>query len=98
MSWDRFKKYYLPIEKLNFSLDISYMDFSSSFFRKMETKINSAFDSMEDLENGAIANPDENRMVGHYWLRMSQLAPNKKIEKEIDLIIFFLSKIRKYFR
>ena len=85
MSWDRFKKYYLPIEKLNFSLDISYMDFSSSFFRKMETKINSAFDSMEDLENGAIANPDENRMVGHYWLRMSQLAPNKKIEKEIDL-------------
>ena len=28
-----------------------------------------------DLEKGAIANPDENRMVGHYWLRAPERAP-----------------------
>ena len=27
------------------------------------------------LEAGAIANPDEGRMVGHYWLRNPALAP-----------------------
>jgi hypothetical protein len=30
---------------------------------------------MAALEGGAIANPDENRMVGHYWLRDPDLAP-----------------------
>jgi len=28
-----------------------------------------AFQDMAALEGGAIANPDENCMVGHYWLR-----------------------------
>ncbi|MFN2476934.1 MAG: glucose-6-phosphate isomerase, partial [Chthoniobacterales bacterium] len=28
-----------------------------------------------ELERGAIANPDEQRMVGHYWLRDAELAP-----------------------
>ena len=34
-----------------------------------------AFTEMQALEKGAIANPDENRMVGHYWLRNPALAP-----------------------
>jgi glucose-6-phosphate isomerase len=33
---------------------------------------------MAKLEKGAIANPDEKRMVGHYWLRAPQLAPTPK--------------------
>ena len=28
-----------------------------------------SFEQMQELEKGAIANPDENQMVGHYWLR-----------------------------
>ena len=35
-----------------------------------------AFADMAALEKGAIANPDEKRMVGHYWLRAPQLAPD----------------------
>ena len=31
--------------------------------------MSAAFAAMERLEHGAIANPDEDRMVGHYWLR-----------------------------
>jgi glucose-6-phosphate isomerase len=36
------------------------------------------------LEAGAIANPDENRMVGHYWLRNSALAPTPDLRHDID--------------
>ncbi len=42
-----------------------------------------AFKEMDALESGAIANPDEKRMVGHYWLRSPQLAPTKEIALEI---------------
>ena len=38
---------------------------------------------MEALESGALANPDEKRMVGHYWLRNAELAPNEDLKKEI---------------
>ena len=85
MSWDRFKQYFLPFEDLKFSLDISRMNFPPSFITEMDTRMKSAFESMEALENGAIANPDENRMVGHYWLRTSRLAPDKEIQREIEL-------------
>ncbi len=84
MSWDRFKQYFLPFEDLGFSLDISRMDFPPSFIREMDARMNLAFESMEALENGAIANPDENRMVGHYWLRTSRLAPEKEIQRGIE--------------
>jgi glucose-6-phosphate isomerase len=34
------------------------------------------FAEMAALEGGAIANPDEGRQVGHYWLRAPALAPD----------------------
>ena len=43
-----------------------------------------AFKDMSELENGSIANPDEQRMVGHYWLRNPSLAPTPEIRKEIE--------------
>jgi len=39
---------------------------------------------MAALEKGHIANPDEGRMVGHYWLRNSSLAPSAELRNEID--------------
>lgn len=42
-----------------------------------------ALADMQELEAGAIANPDEGRMVGHYWLRDPQLAPTAEIAAEI---------------
>jgi len=39
---------------------------------------------MAELEAGAIANRDEDRMVGHYWLRNPALAPNQNIRHEIE--------------
>ena len=36
-----------------------------------------AFHFLEKLEGGAIANPDEGRQVGHYWLRNPNIAPSE---------------------
>jgi len=38
-------------------------------------KAEEAFARMQELEAGSIANPDENRMVGHYWLRNPSSLP-----------------------
>jgi glucose-6-phosphate isomerase len=38
---------------------------------------------MDALERGAVANPDEKRMVGHYWLRGPDLAPSPQVASEI---------------
>jgi glucose-6-phosphate isomerase len=43
-----------------------------------------AFAAMKDLESGAISNPDEKRMVGHYWLRTPELAPKPELQTEIE--------------
>jgi glucose-6-phosphate isomerase len=39
---------------------------------------------MEALEAGAIANPDENRRVGHYWLRAPERAPDAATRSMIE--------------
>ena len=60
------------------------MKFPDDFFEKMRPKIDRALAAMRELEAGAIANPDEQRMVGHYWLRKPSLAPTKELRAEIE--------------
>src|SRR5580698_1282457 len=82
--WNRYKKHLCRVDSVGLSLDISRMTFDDAFFAKMEPAIQKAFTAMDALEKGAIANPDENRMVGHYWLRAPQLAPKPELSKEIS--------------
>ena len=51
------------------------MAFDQDYWDRSQGMTRQAFEAMEQLENGAIANPDEGRMVGHYWLRAPELAP-----------------------
>ena len=51
------------------------MRFDDGFLDRMAPAIGRAYEAMDALEKGAIANPDENRMVGHYWLRDPGPAP-----------------------
>ncbi|MFA5527573.1 MAG: glucose-6-phosphate isomerase [Peptostreptococcales bacterium] len=81
--WQRFKDYLFVDEGTHLQLDISKVDFQDDYFMQMEARIQCVYGQMQDLEAGAIANPDENRMVGHYWLRDPKRAPSKKIEEEI---------------
>ena len=82
--WERFQKYYTEFPTLGLAVDLSRMNVDDAFFDAMEPKIQKAFADMAALEAGAIANPDENRMVGHYWLRNPALAPTPEIRKEIE--------------
>jgi glucose-6-phosphate isomerase len=82
--WQRFQKYFLHYGDLDFSIDISRMRFPDDFLEKMQPRIETAFAAMEELESGAIANPDEKRMVGHYWLRNPALAPSEQFRADIE--------------
>lgn len=82
--WERFQKYYTEFTEAGLAVDLSRMNLDDAFFAAMEPKIQAAFAAMDDLEAGAIANPDEKRMVGHYWLRNSALAPSTELRHEID--------------
>ena len=66
------------------------MTFDSRILRDSHTKLvvdlsatsgtdldmRAALAAMAALEAGSIANPDEDRAVGHYWLRSPDLAPD----------------------
>jgi glucose-6-phosphate isomerase len=82
--WDRYREYLTVHPSINLSFDPSRMTFSGDYLAKMEPAMQKAFAAMDALEAGAIANPDEKRMVGHYWLRDSSKAPTPSIKKEID--------------
>jgi len=82
--WERFQKYYTEFPELGLAVDLSRMNVDDAFFEAMEPRIQKAFAAMDALEKGAIANPDENRMVGHYWLRNPALAPTPEIRQEIE--------------
>jgi hypothetical protein len=82
--WTRYQNYFLRNEALGFSLDVSRMRFEDDFFAKMAPLTTKAFAQMQALEGGAIANPDEGRMVGHYWLRAPHLAPNQELREEVE--------------
>jgi glucose-6-phosphate isomerase len=82
--WERFQQRYVEYPTLGLSLDTSRMNYDDAFVASMEPRLKQAFAAMDDLEKGAIANPDEKRMVGHYWLRNPSLAPTAEIRKEIE--------------
>ncbi len=96
--WRRYKDWLYYHEGLGFYLDISRMGFDDAFVAHMQPKFTQAFEDMAALEAGAIANPDENRMVGHYWLRDPELAPTPELKQDIlDTLVSieqFASQVR----
>lgn len=81
---ERFQKYYTEFPTLGLSLDLSRINVDDAFVASMQSRLERAFAAMTDLEAGAIANPDEGRMVGHYWLRNPALAATPEIRQEIE--------------
>jgi glucose-6-phosphate isomerase len=95
--WQRYQDWLYYHEGLGFYLDVSRIRFDEAFVREMQPKFEQAFQQMADLEAGAIANPDENRMVGHYWLRDPDLAPTPELKQDIvgtlEQIHSFIQKV-----
>jgi glucose-6-phosphate isomerase len=82
--WNRFTEWYREFPELGLALDVSRIDFAAGFLSSMEPQMERAFQEMAELERGAIANQDEKRMVGHYWLRNPGMAPSVEIKGEIE--------------
>jgi len=95
--WTRFQEYFLRYEDSGFSLDVSRMGFSEDFLTSMQSHAKQALLSMAELERGNIANQDENRMVGHYWLRDPGLAPTAElrmgITSTLDAVLQFSTDV-----
>ena len=83
-TWNRFQQHLCHCPEIGLWLDISRMNFDDEFLNRMEPAMQQAFDAMLALEQGSIANPDEGRMVGHYWLRTPALAPTPEIQQQIE--------------
>jgi glucose-6-phosphate isomerase len=73
--WQLYQDWLYVHPDLGFYLDISRMRVSETLVDALKPKFTKAFKDMDALEKGAIANPDEGRMVGHYWLRNPDIAP-----------------------
>ncbi len=95
--WARYQNYFNDNPALGLGIDISRMNFQDDFFSSMEGSIQGAFQAMAELESGAVANPDEQRMVGHYWLRTPALAPSSQLSdgiiRTIDGVRAFAHKV-----
>ncbi|MDB4500619.1 glucose-6-phosphate isomerase [Akkermansiaceae bacterium] len=95
MSFDSFSSSLLRYPELGFSLDFSRMNLPADYATTMAPKIERTLSDLVTLEAGEIANPDEGRMVGHYWLRNPALAPNDEIRAQITEPIKMLKKFAK---
>ena len=82
--WARFVEARCEVPALELSLDWSRMSADDAFLERMEPAMERAFAAMEALEKGAVANPDEGRQVGHYWLRAPSLAPDPALGEAIE--------------
>ena len=74
--WDRFCELLWFNGDLGFWLDVSRMALGPAQLEQLRPRFAAAFDAMAALEGGSLANADEQRMVGHYWLRAPELAPD----------------------
>ncbi len=81
--WKRYRTWLFDDPELGLRLDLSRMNMPGDYLERMAERMTGALQSMEALERGAIANPDEGRMVGHYWLRAPELAPSEEISGAI---------------
>ena len=95
--WQRYQDWLYFNEDLGFYLDISRISFDAAQIEQLKPKFDKAFEDIKALEGGAIANPDENRMVGHYWLRDPELAPTAELRQDIidtnNSVIDFQQKV-----
>ncbi|MDF1523394.1 MAG: glucose-6-phosphate isomerase [Trueperaceae bacterium] len=72
------------VAPLETTVDVSRMRLDDAYLARMAPALQHAFEAMGELERGTIANPDEGRMVGHYWLRAPELAPTPELTAAIE--------------
>lgn len=64
-------------------LDLSLGELTDGDLAGLNGPLQQALQAMQAIEKGGIANQDEQRMVGHYWLRTPSLAPTQELQDTI---------------
>ncbi len=82
--WDTFRRHFHHWDGLGLSLDLGALDLAPDAVAAGTPALSRALAEMAALEAGAIANADEGRMVGHYWLRAPALAPSPELARAIE--------------
>ncbi|MGL5095816.1 MAG: glucose-6-phosphate isomerase, partial [Planctomycetia bacterium] len=77
--WQRFCRFLYSNAELGLAVDVSRIPFDDAALEGLRPKFAKAFDAMAKLEAGAVANIDEQRMVGHYWVRDPETAPTPEL-------------------
>jgi glucose-6-phosphate isomerase len=85
--WDRYRRLRCEVPAVGLVLDPSRMELDDAFLDRLDQPARQALAAMAALEGGALANPDEGRMVGHYWLRTPSLAPTPALRQEIEATV-----------
>ncbi len=83
-SWSHFQNTFLRFANPELSLDYSLVSLPEGFFAAHAAAAQQALKDMAALESGSVANPDEKRMVGHYWLRTPEISPTAEIRQQIE--------------
>jgi glucose-6-phosphate isomerase len=93
--WKKFQEYSWSGLEGRFFFDYSFIDDVIGLDADIQ---DFALAEMERLERGERVNIDEDRMVGHYWLRAPELAPTAPItdaiQKELSRVRSFAESIR----
>jgi glucose-6-phosphate isomerase len=82
--WEQYKSMLFDDPGLGVRLDLSRMNLPPGALQEAQGLLDPAYAAMDALEAGGIANPDEKRMVGHYWLRAAERAPTAEITRDIE--------------
>ena len=80
-SWQYFCDHHFEYSSIGLGIDVSKITRFDEISNITDKQ--SIFNAMAFLESGGIANPDENRMVGHYWLRNPSIAPTPALRDTI---------------
>lgn len=83
-TWQEVRYHSCDCPRLGLRVEASRMGLDPAFMTTMRQPMARALRDMLALERGAIANPDENRRVGHYWLRAPWLAPTASLTRAIE--------------
>lgn len=96
-SWNTFSTLLYHHDALDLSLDVSRIGLDEQTFSDLSPLMERSHSLMQELERGGIANPDEGRMVGHYWLRDPDRAPDPALRdtivQTVDRIVTFARDI-----
>ena len=91
--FDHFLRWRCQLEDPVLELDLSHSGLTEQHLAGLRPQLDAALEAVRALEAGAIANPDEQRMVGHYWLRAPGRAPDATIG---DAIVDTLDAVAKF--